>query len=91
MGSDILSVGIDIGTSTTQVIFSKIVIENTAGYFTVPHISIVDKEVIYKSDIYMTPLVNSYLIDGDKVREIVETEFKKAGFSPLRFLGFTLL
>lgn len=82
MGSDILSVGIDIGTSTTQVIFSKIIIENTAGYFSVPHISIVDKEVIYKSDIYMTPLVNSYLIDGDKVRQIVESEFKKAGFSP---------
>ena len=82
MGNDILSVGIDIGTSTTQVIFSKIIIENTAGYFSVPHISIVDKEVIYKSDIYMTPLVNSYLIDGDKVRQIVETEFKKAGFSP---------
>lgn len=82
MGNDILSVGIDIGTSTTQVIFSKIIIENTAGYFSVPHISIVDKEVIYKSDIYMTPLVNSYLIDGDKVRQIVESEFKKAGFSP---------
>ena len=82
MNDGILSVGIDIGTSTTQVIFSKIVMENMAGFFSVPHISIVDKEVIYKSDIYTTPLVNSYLIDGDKVRDIVASEFQKAGFTP---------
>lgn len=82
MGSDILSVGIDIGTSTTQVIFSRISMENTSGYFAVPHIAITDKEVIYKSDIYTTPLKNSYLIDGDAVRDIVSGEFSKAGFSP---------
>lgn len=82
MDNGILSVGIDIGTSTTQVIFSRIVMENMAGFFSVPHISIVDKEVIYKSDIYTTPLVNSYLIDGDKVRDIVASEFRKAGFTP---------
>ena len=82
MDNEILSVGIDIGTSTTQVIFSRIVMENTAGFFSVPHVSITDKEVIYKSDIYITPLINSYLIDGDKVRDIVANEFKKAGFTP---------
>lgn len=82
MNDGILSVGIDIGTSTTQVIFSRIIMENMAGFFSVPHISIVDKQVVYRSDIYTTPLVNSYLIDGDKVRDIVADEFKKAGFSP---------
>ncbi len=82
MGNDVLSVGIDIGTSTTQVIFSRIYMENISGFFAVPHISIVDKEVIYKSDIYTTPLLNSYLIDGDKIRDIVAGEFKKAGFKP---------
>ena len=74
MDNAILSVGIDIGTSTTQVIFSRIAMENTAGFFSVPHVSITDKEVIYKSDIYITPLINSYLIDGDKVRVIVINE-----------------
>lgn len=82
MENNILSVGIDIGTSTTQVIFSRISMENMAGFFAVPHISIISKEVIYKSDIHMTPLVNSYLIDGDKVRDIVASEFNKAGFTP---------
>ena len=54
--STILSVGIDIGTSTTQVIFSRLTFKNSAGYFAVPHIAIVDKEVVYKSGIYTTPL-----------------------------------
>ncbi|MCR5485409.1 MAG: ethanolamine ammonia-lyase reactivating factor EutA [Clostridiales bacterium] len=78
----ILSVGIDIGTSTTQVIFSRLSMENTAGYFTVPHISIISKDVIYKSDIYITPLKTRTLIDADAVGKIVEAEYSKAGFSP---------
>ena len=56
MREELLSVGIDIGTSTTQLVFSKLIIENTASSFSVPRISIVDKEIIYRSDIYFTPL-----------------------------------
>lgn len=79
---DILSVGIDIGTSTTQLVFSRITMENTVGYFSVPRVSIVKKEVIYKSDVYLTPLITSVLIDGEAVREIVEKEFHRAGYAP---------
>jgi ethanolamine utilization protein EutA len=77
----ILSVGIDIGTSTTQVIFSEITLENMASGFAVPRINIIDKEVIYKSDIYFTPLISQTEIDGKKVKKIVESEYKKAGIS----------
>ena len=48
---------------TTQLVFSRITMENTIGYFTVPRISIVDKEVIYKSTVHITPLVTPVLID----------------------------
>ncbi len=80
--STILSVGIDIGTSTTQVIFSRLTFKNSAGYFAVPHIAIVGKEVVYKSDIHMTPLKNRVMIDGEKVRDIVSEEFRKSGYRP---------
>ncbi|HIU03012.1 MAG TPA: ethanolamine ammonia-lyase reactivating factor EutA [Candidatus Onthocola gallistercoris] len=80
--STILSVGIDIGTSTTQVIFSQLTFKNSAGYFAVPHIEIADKNVVYKSDIYITPLKDRVMIDGEKVRQIVAGEFSKAGFGP---------
>lgn len=75
---DILSVGIDIGTSTTEVIFSNLVIENMASDFTVPRIEIVDREIIYKSDIYFTPLNSMSSINMEGVRDIVEKEYKKA-------------
>lgn len=78
MKENILSVGIDIGTSTTQLIFSNLIIENTASGFSVPRISIVDKNVFYKSDIYFTPLISQTKIDGAKIREIVENEYAKA-------------
>ena len=58
--AEILSVGIDIGTSTTQVIFSRLRMENTSGYFSVPKVSIVEKEVVYKSRVYTTPLLSPY-------------------------------
>lgn len=79
---EILSVGIDIGTSTTQVVFSRIAMENTAGYFTVPRVSIVGKEIVYRGEIYTTPLLDRTRIDGDRVRELVAAEFEKAGFTP---------
>ncbi len=77
----ILSVGIDIGTSTTQVIFSEITLENMASGFTVPRINIIDKKVIYKSDIYFTPLISQTEIDGEKIKKIIESEYKKAKIS----------
>ena len=55
---NILSVGIDIGTSTTQLVFSRITMENTSDYFSVPHVAITRKEVIYKSRVHLTPLLS---------------------------------
>ena len=45
----ILSAGIDIGTSTTQLIFSRLTLENRAVSYMAPQIDIVDKEVVYRS------------------------------------------
>ncbi|SFA99189.1 ethanolamine ammonia-lyase reactivating factor EutA [Clostridium frigidicarnis] len=81
MKEELLSVGIDIGTSTTQLVFSKLIVENTASSFSVPRISIVDKEIIYRSEIYFTPLISMTEIDALKVKDIVEKEYKKAGIN----------
>lgn len=81
MREELLSVGIDIGTSTTQLVFSKLLIENVASNFSVPKVVIVDKEIIYRSDIYFTPLLSPTEIDGMKVREIIEGEYNKAGIN----------
>ena len=79
MKEELLSVGIDLGTSTSQLVFSKLLIENIAGSFSVPKIVITKKEIQYKSEIYFTPLIDQHTIDFEKVKEIVEKEYKKAG------------
>ena len=79
MREELLSVGIDIGTSTSSLVFSKLIVENTASNFTVPRISIVDKQFIYRSKIYFTPLLSNNTIDAQRIKEIVEFEYDKAG------------
>ena len=78
----IYSVGIDIGTSTTQVVFSQFKIENMASSYTVPRIFITDKKIIYSSDIYITPLLSETVIDEVAVGELIKAEYEKAGFKP---------
>ena len=79
---ELLSVGIDLGTSTTQVILSKLRLENSAGAFAVPKVEIVDKEVVYRSPVHFTPLLSDNRLDGGKIREIVEGEYRAAGVTP---------
>lgn len=78
MKEELLSVGIDLGTSTTQLIFSKLTVENMASSYTVPRMVITKKQIQYKSEIYFTPLLNHTTIDFEKIRDIVEKEYKNA-------------
>jgi len=78
----ITSVGIDIGTTTTQLVISRLTIENTASGTLVPHVEITDKEVIHRSQIYFTPLLDRDLINAVAVSKIVETEYLAAGLTP---------
>ncbi len=78
----ILSVGIDLGTSTTQLIFCKLTLENLASSYTVPRISIVEKEVIYKSSIYFTPLKSQNEIDVALVKNLIKREYEEAKMTP---------
>jgi ethanolamine utilization protein EutA len=82
MSEKILSVGIDIGTSTTQLVFSQLLVDNTASIASIPVVRIIDKKVIYKSGIYFTPLISHNEIDGARIRKIIESEYKKAGITP---------
>lgn len=77
----LLSVGIDIGTSTTQLVFSEIKIQNSASAFSVPRMEICDKKILYKSDIHFTPLKSDTEIDSEGVLKIIKQEYEKAGYS----------
>lgn len=78
----ITSVGIDIGTTTTQLIISRLTIENTAPTTAVPRMEITSKEVLHRSKIYFTPILDHDLINAVAISRIVETEYKAAGVTP---------
>lgn len=82
MTETILSVGIDVGTSTTQVVFSRLKVENIASSFSVPRIVIVEKQVIFRSEIYTTPLLSPDEIDAEALKQIVLAEYRTAGVTP---------
>jgi ethanolamine utilization protein EutA len=75
----LLSVGIDIGTSTTQVVFSHITLQDMSNGMTVPRVEIVGKEVIYRSEVHFTPLTSPTQIDAAAVRQLVDAEYHRAG------------
>lgn len=71
-----------MGTTTTQLVLSRLVVANVAPGSAVPRLEIVEKEVIHRSRIYFTPLVSPDLIDAQAVTQIVAQEYRFAGIDP---------
>lgn len=78
----LLSVGLDIGTTTTQIVFSRIQLRNIAPSQQVPRIGVGEREVLYQSPIYFTPLANRDRVDVRALEQIVGEEYRRAGFAP---------
>ena len=78
----LLSVGIDIGTSTTQCVFSRLTLSNTASAFSVPRIRIVDKEIVHRAPIRLTPLLGADTIDAPALEAMIREDYRQAGISP---------
>lgn len=76
-----MSIGLDIGTSTTKLIVSKLLIANQQNQFTLPGCQIIDRRVTYASSIYTTPMLNEVEIDVQRLTVLLEQEYKNAGIS----------
>ena len=79
MAEILRSVGLDVGTTSTQMILSELTVENRASGFAVPELEITDRKILYQSDIHFTPLKQDALVDGEKLRQLVESEYRAAG------------
>ena len=79
MSEGLCSVGLDVGTTSTQMIVSRLEIENRAGSFSVPELEIGAREILYKSPVHFTPLLDESHVDAAKLKEIIDGEYEKAG------------
>src|SRR6266851_6414915 len=78
----LLSVGIDVGTTTTQIVFSRLTLQDTARPGQIPRIGITAKFVLYQSPIVFTPLADRETVDAARLTELVRREYAAAGVDP---------
>ena len=81
MADSLISLGLDVGTTSTQMIFSRLTVENRAGSFSVPELEIARREILYRSPIHFTPLLSESLVDAPALRRIVDREYAQAGLT----------
>jgi len=70
------SVGVDIGSSTSHLLFSRLELERQDGrYITVK------REVLYQSDILLTPYAGATTIDGASLGTFIDQQYAAAGLT----------
>ncbi|CAH0990435.1 hypothetical protein SIN8267_00527 [Sinobacterium norvegicum] len=75
------SLGIDIGTTTSQVIFSRLVLVNRASASQIPHYEFVERAIIFESEIRITPIDQSGVVDAEQLFDFVNQQFELAGIN----------
>ena len=82
MAESLLSVGLDVGTTTTQLIVSRLHVENKASSFAVPEMEIAQREILYRSPVRFTPLETAQRVDGAAIGAWVKEEYENANIRP---------
>jgi ethanolamine utilization protein EutA len=77
------SVGIDIGSSTSHLMFSKLTLRREGAAFS-GRFRVTDRQMLYRSPIMLTPYLGDRgtLIDTDKITAFIQENYRAAGFEP---------
>jgi len=76
------SVGIDIGTATSQVLFSRLILRRMGAELSSRFV-VVSREVLYLSPIHLTPYMpGRERIDDSALGGLVDDAFREAGLTP---------
>jgi len=75
------SVGIDIGSSTSHLVFSKLTLRrqgaSLSGRFTVT-----ERQILFRSKIMLTPYLSGTLIDVEQVQHFITNAYREARLQP---------
>ncbi|MGA1318098.1 MAG: ethanolamine ammonia-lyase reactivating factor EutA [Rubrivivax sp.] len=75
------SVGIDIGSSGTQVVFSKVHLQRVSDQLSTRYV-VLSREPLHQSPISLTPYLSDTQIDARALGEIIESAYTAAGLHP---------
>jgi ethanolamine utilization protein EutA len=75
------SVGIDIGSSTSHLIFSRLTLRRQ-GIALSSRFVVINREIIHESPILLTPYIDKTTIDTDKLGEFIQEAYRNAALTP---------
>lgn len=78
---DILSVGVDVGSSTSHLVFSNLFLKKDEGSET-RRFKIQERNIVYEGRIIHTPLLDDKTIDINRLTDFLKSEYKRAGIDP---------
>ncbi|MHA1929408.1 MAG: ethanolamine ammonia-lyase reactivating factor EutA, partial [Candidatus Thorarchaeota archaeon] len=80
---ELMSVGIDIGSSTTHLVFSQLTLRRERSFANPSNrFHLVRRKIIYEGTIIFTPLIDRYTIDIEAIVQFCKDEYQKAGLTP---------
>ncbi len=77
----LMSVGVDVGTTTTQMVVSELTVEDAAGFGALPRLEITGRRVAWESPIAFTPLRDREHIDRERLERLIASFYRAAGVS----------
>lgn len=77
----LLSVGIDIGSAGTQILFSRVHLQRQAAELSSRYI-VINRETLYESPVSLTPYLNETLIDDRALGTLVDEAYFAANARP---------
>ena len=73
----LLSVGVDIGSSTSHLVFSRLLLERLDNRYVVS-----ERELLHQSEILLTPYADDQSIDAEALRAFVDRQYQLAQVKP---------
>lgn len=75
------SVGIDIGSSTSHLIFSRLTLRRQ-GVALSSRFVVINREIIHESPILLTPYVDKTTIDTNRLADFIHEAYRQANLTP---------
>ncbi|MFJ9030532.1 ethanolamine ammonia-lyase reactivating factor EutA [Streptomyces sp. NPDC102274] len=75
------SVGMDIGSSGTQVVFSRLLLRRIGEDLTSRYI-VVRRETVYRSPVVLTPYASAERIDAEALGSVIDRAYRDAAVDP---------
>lgn len=78
---EIVTVGVDVGSSTSHLLFSKVRLQRLADRLSSRYV-VVERTGLWSSPILLTPFNRDGLIDAEALGEFVSNAYREAGVDP---------